>query len=179
MDQNFIVLSNNYETIIDSLLSNWYVAVFVLIVVLVSAIPPFREGVKTLFNMLKRKEREYRIEYADETITFDVKCKSKNFDIVKINAITHDMGVSAEYEWIKKYYPDFIVCMQTLRRERLKNGEELVFDQMEIVKDQKYHKSIWFDVSSFIDGAHVSFDGKIADYVESTIERIYGKKEGK
>jgi hypothetical protein len=175
MATNFIVLSNNYEIIIDSLLSNWYIAVIVLIVVLVSAIPPFKDGVKTLFNMLKRKEREYRIEYADETITFDVKCKSKNFDIVKINATTHDLGVSAEYKWLSKYYPKYDSCMQMLYRKKLDNGGEVVFDKVDIAMEGKHLKTIWFDVTSFIDGAHVSFDGDIDSYAECTINRIYNK----
>lgn len=175
MATNFIVLSNNYEIIIDSLLSNWYIAVFVLIVVLVSAIPPFKDGVKTLFNMLKRKEREYRIEYADETITFDVKCKSKNFDIIKINATTHDLGVSAEYKWLRKYYPKYDSCMQMLYRKKLDSGDEVVFDKVDIAMEGKHLKTIWFDVTSFIDGAHVSFDGDIDSYTECTINRIYSE----
>ncbi|MBR1835229.1 MAG: hypothetical protein IJ785_06960 [Bacteroidales bacterium] len=175
MATHFIVLSNNYEIIIDSLLSNWYIAVFVLIVVLVSAIPPFKDGVKTLFNMLKRKEREYRIEYADETITFDVKCQSKNFDIIKINATTHDLGVSAEYKWLRKYYPKYDSCMQMLFRKKLDNGDEVVFDKVDIAMEGKHLKTIWFDVTSFIDGAHVSFDEDIDSYAEHTINCIYNK----
>lgn len=170
----FILLENTYDEIVDKLLSYWYIAIFVLIVVVVSAIPSLRDGVKILVTLFKKKTREYKIEYADETITFDVKCKSKNFDIVKINATTHNLGVSAEYKWLNKYYPKHNVSIQILHRKKLNNGDEVVFDEV-LITNGEHSKSIWFDVSSFIGGAHVSYDGEIDDYVESTIERIYGK----
>lgn len=171
----FILLVNVYESIVDYLLSYWYVAILVLIVVVVSAIPNLRDGVKVLFSLFRKKKQEYKIEYADETITFDVKCKSKNFDIIKINATTHDLGVSAEYKWLRKYYPKYDSCMQMLYRKKLDSGDEVVFDKVDIAKEGKPLKTIWFDVSSFIDGAHVSFDGDIDSYAECTINRIYNK----
>lgn len=171
----FILLENTYDEIVDKLLSYWYIAIFVLIVVVVSAIPSLRDGVKILFTLFKKKTREYKIEYADETITFDVKCKSKNFDIVKINAITHDLGVSAEYKWLNKHCPKYDSCLQMLYRKKLDNGGEVVFDKVDISKNGKHLKTVWFDATSFIDGAHVSFDGDIDSYVERTINRIYNK----
>lgn len=171
----FILLENFYETIVNYLLSYWYIALFVLIVVVISAIPDLRDGATMLFSLFKKKKRDYKIEYENETITFDVKCKSKNFDIIKVNAITHDMGVSAEYEWINKYYPKYDSCMQMLHRKKLENGTEVVFDKVVIAKKGKHLKTIWFDVTSFIDGAHVSFDGDIDSYAECTINRIYNE----
>lgn len=172
---DFILLENFYETIVNYLLSFWYIALIVLIVIVISAIPNLRDGAKILYAFFKKKKREYTIEYADETITFDVKCKSKNFDIIKINATTHDLGVSAEYKWSSKYYPKYDSCMQMLYRKKLDNGDEVVFDKVDIAMEGKPLKTIWFDVSSFIDGAHVSFDGDIDSYAECTINRIYSE----
>ena len=172
---DFILLENFYETIVNYLLNFWYIALIVLIVIVISGIPSLRDGGKILLSLFKKKKRDYKIEYADETITFDVKCKSKNFDIVKINATTHDLGVSAEYKWLNKYYPKYDSCLQMLYRKKLDNGDEVVFDKIDIAKQGKHLKTIWFDVTSFIDGAHVSFDEDIDSYAECTINRIYSE----
>lgn len=48
-------------------------------------------------------------------ITFKIMLRSQHFDIVKIHAITHALGVHPEREWINKYYPDYSWDMQMLR----------------------------------------------------------------
>lgn len=172
----FILLETTYDKIVNVLLNNWITAVIVLISVIVIAIPQLRDGVKMLFGIFNKKRDSDKIIYADETISFDVKLLSQDFDIVKINATTHILGVSAEYEWIKKHYPDYIVKSQTLSQFKLADNSVLYFDKINISKEHKYNKSIWFDIISFYEGASAPFTGKLDKYATKKIMEIYQKK---
>ena len=90
-------METTYDKLINLLLDNWVIAVLVLISVILIAIPQVRDGIKMLFSLFKRK-KEFVSEYADEKITFDVKLRSQDFDVVKIHATTHTLGVRAERE---------------------------------------------------------------------------------
>lgn len=107
MEVIYILLDNIYNVIVDNILSHWFIAVIVLVSTVIIAIPQLRDGLKTIFKLFKRKEKEFKIEYPDETITFEEKMKSMYFDVIKIHAITHKYGVAAENKWLKKKYPKY------------------------------------------------------------------------
>ena len=167
-------METKYDSLVNLLLNNWFVALIVLVAVVLIAIPKVRDGIKTLFSLFKGK-KGFVSEYADEKITFDVKLRSQDFDIVKIHATTHSLGVRAEREWLNKNYPEYTNNMQSLRHVKTDDGKELTFDILHIQKGNK-KKDIYFDITDFFDGAHVSFTGDVHEYAEQKIRDIYSKE---
>ena len=109
--------TTKYDTIINFFLDNWIIATIVVAAVVIGFIPSLRDGIKQIYDLIKEafKKEEFVIKYKDETITFEIMLRSQHFDIVKIHAITHVLGVHSEREWINKYYPDYSWGMQKLR----------------------------------------------------------------
>lgn len=166
-------METKYDYIVNILLNNWVVAIIVLIVVVLIAIPQIRDGLKTLLSLFYGK-KEFVSEYADEKITFEVKLRSQDFDIVKIHATTHSLGVHAEREWLKKYYPGYENNMQFLDHVITDDGKTIDFDILPIYKGNK-KKDIYFDITDFYNGAHVEFTGSTHDYAKQKIRDIYNK----
>lgn len=132
--------TTKYDKIVTFLLDNWIVSIIVVIAVVIASIPSLRDGivqiskfVKTIFS---NKTKDYVINYEGETITFEYKTKSTLFDIVKINAITHDLGVHAEYQWIRKYYPNYKTTSQGLSKIKINKNQSLHFDTLTIINDR-------------------------------------------
>lgn len=176
MEVIYILLDNIYNVIVDNILSHWFIAVIVLVSTVIIAIPQLRDGLKTIFKLFKRKEKDLKIEYPDETITFDEKKISRYFDVVKIHATTHMYGVAAENKWLKKRYPKYKKNMQSLYRMRLDNGNELYFDKIDISKNTKgktTDKTIWFDITDFFYGSTVPFKGESDKYAMDKIKELY------
>ena len=167
------MMETKYDYIVNLLLNNWIIAIFVIIAILIMALPQLRDGLKILWPFSRKKE--FVSEYADEKITFEVKLRSQDFDIVKIHATTHSLGVRAEREWLNKEYPGYTNNMQFLRHIRTSDGKELTFDILPIQKDNK-KKDIYFDITDFFDGAHVEFTGNTHNYAEQKIKEIYNSK---
>lgn len=167
------MMETKYDYIVNLLLNNWIIAIFVIIAILIMALPQLRDGLKILWPFSRKKE--FVSEYADEKITFEVKLRSQDFDIVKIHATTHSLGVRAEKEWLNKYYPEYTNNMQSLRHIMTNDGKELTFDILPIQKENK-KKDIYFDITDFFDGAHVEFTGNTHNYAEQKIKEIYNSK---
>lgn len=166
-------METKYDYLVDFLLSNWGISVIVLIAVVIMAIPQLRDGIKCVFSLFKCK-KEFVSEYADEKITFEVKLRSQDFDIVKIHATTHTLGVRAEKEWLKNYYPEYENNMQLLDHITTEDGNMLTFDILPIHKDNK-EKDIYFDITDFYSGAHVELTGNKHMYAKQKIREIYSK----
>ncbi len=164
-------MDTKYDRLIKLLLDNWLIAIIVLIAVILMAVPQVRDGIRVLFSLFKHK-KEFVSEYADEKITFEVKLRSQDFDIVKIHATTHGLGLRAEREWLNKNYPEYANNMQSLRHIKTNDGKELTFDILPIQKGNK-KKDIYFDITDFFDGAHVGFIGSTHNYAEQKIKEIY------
>ena len=96
--------TTTYDKIVQWALNNPIISIIVIICTILIAIPQVREGVVFIIRMLwhRNNQKEFVIEYADEIITFEEKLISQNFDIIKINATTHMLGVRAEREWLNK-----------------------------------------------------------------------------
>ena len=171
--------ATKYDKIINFFLNNWIIALVVLIAVLIAFIPSFRDGiiqVSNFFKMLFRKKaKDYVIEHQGETITFEYKTKSVFFDIIKINAITHHLGVSAEYQWIKKYYPNYRLRIQSLSQIEVNESQSLYFDTLELENERGQKKVIYFDISEFFnEGGHTSSD--LDEFAKAKIKELYVKK---
>ena len=166
-------METTYDKLINFLLNNWVIAVLVLISVILIAIPQVRDGIKMLFSLFKHK-KEFVSEYADEKITFDVKLRSQDFDVVKIHATTHTLGVRAEREWLNKFYPGYENNMQLLDHITTDDGKTLTFDILPIYKGDK-KKDIYFDITDFYSGAHVELTGSSHNYAKRKIRDIYNQ----
>ena len=166
-------METKYDILVHYFLNYWLVAVVVLIAVVLIALPQIRDGLKMVFPISKRK-KEFKIEYADETITFDVKLRSQDFDVVKIHATTHRLGIRAEREWLNQYYPKYEYHIQFLKHIYTKDGNRITFDIIPIKKGDK-EKDIYFDITDFYYGAEVSITRDVSDYAEQKISDLYNK----
>ena len=129
------MMETKYDYIVNLLLNNWIIAIFVIIAILIMALPQLRDGLEMLWPFSRKKE--FVSEYADEKITFEVKLRSQNFDVVKIHATTHSLGVHAEREWLNKNYPEYTNNMQSLRHVTTDDGRTIDFDILPIYKGNK------------------------------------------
>ena len=167
-------MKTKYDYLVDILLNNWTIAIVVLIAVVLMAIPQVRDGIKMLLSLFKGK-KDFVSEYADEKITFEVKLRSQDFDVVKIHATTHSLGVHAEREWLNKFYPGYENNIQLLDHITTDDGKTLTFDILPIHKGDK-NKDIYFDITDFYSGAHVEFTGSTHKYAEQKIRDLYSNK---
>lgn len=94
-------METRYNYLVNVLLNNWIIAIIVIVAIVLMAIPQVRDGIKVLTSFINRK-KEFVSEYSDEKITFDVKLRSQDFDVVKIHATTHTLGVRAEKRVVKQ-----------------------------------------------------------------------------
>lgn len=168
--------TTKYDTIINFFLDNWIIATIVVAAVVIGFIPSLRDGIKQIYDLIKEafKKEEFVIKYKDETITFEIMLRSQRFDIVKIHAITHVLGVHSEREWINKYYPDYSWGMQKLRNITLDGNKSIPFDIICISKGNN-HKEIYFDLSDFFNESGCTYSD-INKFAEGKIKEIYNRK---
>lgn len=168
--------TTKYDTIINFFLDNWIIATIVVAAVVIGFIPSLRDGIKQIYDLIKEafKKEEFVIKYKDETITFEIMLRSQHFDIVKIHAITHVLGVHFEREWINKYYPDYSWGMQKLRNITLDGNKSIPFDIICISKGNN-HKEIYFDLSDFFNESGCT-SSDINKFAEGKIKEIYNRK---
>ena len=173
--------TTKYDTIINFFLDNWIIATIVVAAIIIGFIPSLRDGIKQIYDLIKEafkkeafKKEEFVIKYKDETITFEIMLRSQHFDIVKIHAITHVLGVHSEREWINKYYPDYSWGMQKLRNITLDGNKSIPFDIIFISKGNN-HKEIYFDLSDFFNESGCT-SSDINKFAEGKIKEIYNRK---
>jgi len=168
--------TTKYDTIINFFLDNWIIATIVVAAVVIGFISSLRDGIKQIYDLIKEafKKEEFVIKYKDETITFEIMLRSQHFDIVKIHAITHVLGVHSEREWINKYYPDYSWGMQKLRNITLDGNKSIPFDIICISKGNN-HKEIYFDLSDFFNESGCT-SSDINKFAEGKIKEIYNRK---
>lgn len=87
-------------------------------------------------------------------VTFDEKMRSLKMDVIRVNASDHEVGVAAEYAWIRKKYPKHKFLCQaftTLARMKGKKSKtnDVYFDILFIELEGKRMKAIYFDISNF------------------------------
>lgn len=162
-----------FDKIINIIVNNWWGAIIILLCIVLKNIPPITEGCKTVWKFF-RHNKDFIIKYEDETITFDVKMRSRNYDIIKIHAITHQLGIAAENAWIRRYYPGYKHNMQILNQIETDAGK-IIFDIIPI-SNGHHHKDIYFDITEFYEGAMCAATMSINDYVEHKIREIYKRE---
>lgn len=169
--------TTKYDTIINFFLDNWIIATIVVAAVVIGFIPSLRDGIKQIYDLIKEafKKEEFVIKYKDETITFEIMLRSQHFDIVKIHAITHVLGVHSEREWINKYYPDYSWGMQKLRNITLDGNKSIPFDIISCISKGNNHKEIYFDLSDFFNESGCT-SSDINKFAEGKIKEIYNRK---
>lgn len=119
---------------------------------------------------------EYKME--EETATFTEKMTSLAFDVVKINAHTHSLGIAAEYAWIDHKYPKNEIIMQSLTTLDLVTGkgkykpEQIHFDVIKFRLPDGREKEIYFDISSFFNGVALSLLNP-GEFVAQKISGLY------
>ena len=162
-----------YDKIVQWALNNPIISIIVVICTILIAIPQVRDGIVLIIRLFwpKNNQKEFVIEYADEIITFEEKLISQNFDIIKINATTHVLGVRAEREWLNKKYPGYENNMQILTHIETKQGTR-TFDILPIRKGN-IKKDIYFDITDFFDGASVPYHKNTGEYAVAKINQIY------
>jgi hypothetical protein len=120
---------------------------------------------------------EIVIQVGEEKITFTELLRSFPFDVVKVNAHTHMLGVAAEHQWIQRRYPDSRLNSQALTTlDSLQNSDDkpavpIHFDVMSIELSDGRKKKIYFDISSFFSGRGSLLDPSSA--VSEKLREIY------
>ncbi len=171
--------TTKYSDLTNFFLDNWIFASIILIAVIIAFIPSLRDGVLHILNffrlVFKKKNKDFIIEHEGEKITFEYKTKSTLFDIVKINATTHHLGVGAEYKWLQKYYPDYDRISQSLSLIEVDENRSLHFDTILLKNDEGVEKNIYFDISEFFnDGGHTS--SNLDEFARKKVKELYNKK---
>lgn len=165
-------METRYDKIVNYLLDYWFVAAFVIVAIVIMALPQVKDGLKMVSSFFKALKNRFTHDYMGETITYEIKLKSHDFDVVKIHATTHRLGIHAEYEWLGRNYPGYQKNMQFLEHIITDNGETITFDIITIHNETEL-KEIYFDITDFYNGAHVEFTGNIHKYAESKIRDLY------
>ena len=162
-----------YDKIVQWALNHPAISIIVLVCTILIALPQIRDGVMFIYRLFcpKNSDNEFVIEYADEIIKIEEKLISQDFDVIKIKATTHLLGVRAEREWLKKKYPGYENCMQMLTHIETKQGIK-TFDILPIRKG-RIEKDIYFDITDFYKGASVPNHKKVSEYAEFKINDIY------
>lgn len=126
----------------------------------------------------QENERPFEYKMGEETATFTEKLISFDFDVVKINAHTHIVGVAAEYAWIDHKYPNSDVIMQRLVTLQLVTGtgnnkpEQVRFDVIQLRFSNGRNKEIYFDVSNFFNDVGSSFISA-DEFIAQKISELY------
>lgn len=108
----------------------------------------------------ERLHREITLNVGEERVTFTELFRSTEYDIIKVNANKHFLGVASEHEWIHARYPEANMEMQsltTLDRLKLAETEEseaakVHFDVIDLLFPDGRRKKVYFDISSFFNG---------------------------
>lgn len=170
--------ATKYDRIVSFLLDNWIIATIVIVATIIAFIPSLRDGFIQIINFFKsilnKTPNDFTIKYQDETITFECKLKSTLFDIVKINAITHTLGVSAEHQWVNNFYPKYKFISQSLSKFQVNESMSLYFDTLILINDKGHKKTIYFDISEFFnDGGTTSSD--LYKFAMGKINELYNR----
>jgi len=168
-----------YEELVNFFLDNWIISVIILIAVIIAFIPSLRDGIFQILKLVKlifkKRNKDFSIELQGERITIEQKSKSALFDIVKINATTHHLGILAENLWIKKHYPNHDKNGQSLSKVEVDEKDSLYFDKIFISNKKGQKKTIYFDISAFFnDGGHTSVD--MDRFAKTMIKELYKKE---
>lgn len=155
----FYLLFNKFEFKFSEVGATWTAAIVVLFIVAITGVTFF-----SLYKWSPSKVRtpgndaqELVFQVKEERITYDVMVKSLRYDVVKIHAYTHYLGIAAESYWIKHKYPEAKIVSQSLttldRITKDEKNSEIYFDIIKMKFPDGREKDIYFDISEFFDDA--------------------------
>lgn len=169
------MMETKYDVILNFFKDNWCIAVLLILCGILMAIPQVREGLLLIREWCKKnlqKSDTYKIKFKTEKVIVQRIFGSEHVDIIKIDAIEHIYGIQSEYQWKKKYYPEYDCPMQSLRFFQTEQGEK-VFDVLHLTKERK-KKDLYFDITSFYYGPIGEYGDK-DKYVVQKINELYNK----
>jgi hypothetical protein len=157
---------NKYNKFVDWFLQYWFFTALIIIVSIIIAIPQIRDGINTIISLLisltnkksNKQEKQLVMEVKGEKVLFTELLRSINYDVIKVHAYTHILGVAAEYFWISNRYPNSKTTSQSLSTldmitKNLKyKPSQIHFDIIHIKEIDGHEKSIYFDISDFFSG---------------------------
>ncbi|MDQ7815874.1 MAG: hypothetical protein RDU14_02530 [Melioribacteraceae bacterium] len=122
---------------------------------------------------------EIVLQYKEEKITFKELVRSVDYDVVKVNAHTHMLGVKAEQEWIRRRYPksnfksQILTTLDALEKKNSFAKNAIHFDVIEIEVGDGRIKKIYFDISDFFTGKGTMMDPSsvVAEKLRSLYEQ--------
>jgi len=139
----------------------WTVVVVLLFILIAGGITfyaLYRWAPTKIQESNKEREKPFEYKMGEETVTYTEKMTSLAFDVVKVNAHTHFLGVAAEYAWIDHKYPSSEKIMQRVTTLELVTGKgtyqsgQVHFDVIKFRLPDGREKEIYFDISSFFGG---------------------------
>jgi hypothetical protein len=144
---------------IDSTTTGFLAVLFLLIV---SAVTVYALH---LWRPVAQREKQEKadasvleLDFEGERANLRETLRSVAHDVIKIDAHTHQIGVAAEYEWLRQKYPESKMVMQSLVNMNVaKSGEKKIyFDVLKIELKNGESKELYFDISSFFGDGYSS-----------------------
>jgi hypothetical protein len=89
------------------------------------------------------------LDFGSERVKMTELMRSVAYDVIKIEAHTHLLGVAAEYEWMRLMYPKSEKIKQSLVNLNAAGEREIFFDVLEIKLKNGKTKELYFDIASF------------------------------
>lgn len=112
----------------------------------------------------KIKERKMKIEINKKKIKMISESNTNKYEIVTIECDDHFATILAQKEWIKKFYPGYVMVMQSL--EKIWENKKKYFDRILIENKAWSTKNIYFNMNKFLENE--------SEAVAREIEKIYG-----
>lgn len=170
-----------YEQIVNWFQDNIVIAIILIALAILMAIPQVKEGLLCVWRWVRPKKKPspddpFEITVKGETITFDELVRSTTLDIVRVNAHTHKLGVRAEHAWVSKRYPESEFKQQALwflKPDDDDTAEGKAFDIITFQCADGQQKQVYFDITSFFDGK-VSSMAKPSEFARKKLKDIYG-----
>ena len=144
------------------------------------AVPQIREGIVFLCGILRRNKKHSSVDdisflVEGESVAFDELLRSMTLDIIRVKAHTHELGIAAEYVWLKERYPESTLKSQGLiihKTDRPEPRDRLVFDVISFCCADGREKQVYFDITAFFDG-EVSSWSEPSKFARKKIKEIY------
>ncbi len=158
---------DKYDQVVGCIANNWFGALLLLIFAFLAALPQVRDGATMVWSWIRRPfNRRYAslddspivLDTGEERVTFTELLRSTEHDVVRVNAHSHELGIVAEHEWIRRRYPkgehrkQALTTYQALSGKKKGKEIEVPFDVITIELPGGRQKQIYFDISSFFGG---------------------------
>lgn len=179
----FYLLLKRFDFQFSQVNSNWTVVIVLIFLVIVASITfyalhKWHPNSQNSTNPHLESEKPFVFKVKEEVVSYEEKMTSLPFDVVKIFAHTHPVGVAAEYAWLEHKYPGSKVILQSLTTlELIKNSGryksgQVHFDVINFKLPDGREKNIYFDISNFYDGIASSLLSS-NDFVSKKLSELY------